>query len=59
MAGCCLALIVLAGGMVACTKGTPPNINGNPGTTPGTYTVTVTATSGATTQTGSVIVTVQ
>jgi hypothetical protein len=59
MAGCCLALFALASGMVACTKGTPSNITGNPGTTPGAYTVTITGTSGATTETGLVNIAVQ
>jgi hypothetical protein len=53
------SFVVLAGGMVACKPGAPNNITGNPGTSAGAYTVTVTATSGAITQTGIVSVTVQ
>jgi hypothetical protein len=53
------SFVVLAGGMVACKLGTPNNINGNAGTSAGAYTVKVTATSGAITQTGTLTVTVQ
>jgi len=51
---------VLASGAVACAPSITRNtIVGDPGTTPGTYTVTVTGTSGATAETGTVTVTVQ
>jgi hypothetical protein len=51
-------LITLVGGMLACGGGgcTVPN---NPGTTAGTYTITVTGTSGLVTATNTVILTVQ
>ena len=51
---------VLASGVVAYAPSITRNtIVGDPGTTPGTYTVTVTGTSGATAETGTVTVTVQ
>jgi hypothetical protein len=49
--------VALTSGMIAC--GSKSSGGGNTGTTAGVYTVTVTATSGATTQTGTVQVTVQ
>jgi hypothetical protein len=54
-------LIALTGGVLACGGGgsgacTPTT---NPGTTAGTYAVTITGTSGATTATGTIILTVQ
>jgi len=55
-----LALVViLAGGLLSCSPSSPNGGTGNPGTTPGTYTVTVTGTSGSTTATGTVTLTVQ
>ncbi len=55
-------LVVLACGVSACgggsSGGTPPPPS-NPGTTPGTYAIMVTATSGTTTAIGSVNLTVQ
>ena len=57
-------LFSLMGAVVACSGGGSGDSGGgggggNPGTTPGTYTITVTGTSGAITETGSVILTVQ
>jgi ABC-type glycerol-3-phosphate transport system substrate-binding protein len=53
-------LAILAGGMAACGgAGSTPAGGGNPGTTPGAYTVTVTGSSGVTTETGTVTVNVQ
>ena len=46
-------------GLVACGGSGNVGGGGNSGTTPGTYTVTVTGTSGTITQTGTVILTVQ
>jgi hypothetical protein len=48
-------------GAVACGGGTIPicNVVGPPPTTAGTYTITVTGTSGALTETGTVTLTVQ
>lgn len=58
-----LALIVaLSGGILACGGGGSGGGGGgtsNPGTTAGTYTVTVTGTSGATIASGTVNLTVQ
>jgi hypothetical protein len=52
-------LVTLMGGWLAC-GGSGSTCNGNtPGTTPGTYTITVTGTSGSTTATGPVTLTVQ
>jgi len=48
---------VFAGSMAACSGG--GGGGGKPGTTAGTYTITVTGTSGATTETGTVTLTVQ
>jgi hypothetical protein len=58
MLGMLALLVALTGGVLACSKPTPPP-PGNPGTTAGTYTVTVTGTSGTTTETGTVSLTVQ
>jgi hypothetical protein len=44
--------------MAACGGGNTKT-SGNPGTTAGAYTITVTATSGATSETGTVALTVQ
>ncbi|MGA2170172.1 MAG: SBBP repeat-containing protein [Terracidiphilus sp.] len=55
-------LITLTGGVLACGGsggGGGCNAVGNPGTTAGNYTITVTGTSGAITQTGTVSLTVQ
>jgi len=49
-------LVIFAGGLLSCGGG---GGTGNPGTTPGTYTVTVTGTSGSTTATNTVALTVQ
>jgi len=58
--GLLLLLVALAGGMVSCGGGGGGGGGGgNPGTTAGTYTITVTGTSGAITQTGTVTLTVQ
>jgi hypothetical protein len=53
-------LVTLMGGLLACggSGGSPP-CTPMPGTTPGTYTITVTGTSGATTATGTVSLSVQ
>jgi len=56
--GSILFLLILAGGLVACAGGSKGG-GGNPGTTPGTYTVTVTGTSGSITATGTVTLTVR
>lgn len=52
-------VIVLAGGLLACGGGRANCNVVTPGTTPGTYAVTVTGTSGTSTATGTVTVTVQ
>jgi len=52
-------LLIFIGGFVACGGGGGSGGGGNPGTTPGTYMVTVTGTSGSTTATGTVSLTVQ
>ena len=63
MLGMLILLIALTGGVLACGGGSggisicPTPIT--PGTTAGTYTVTVTGTSGSTTATGTVTLTVQ
>jgi hypothetical protein len=54
--GLLVFLAILGGGLLACGGGGGIS---NPGTTPGTYTVTVTGTSGSTTATGAVSLTVQ
>ena len=56
--GALVFLMILAGGLLACgsSGGSGPS---NPGTTPGTYTITVTGTSGSTTATAPVTLTVQ
>jgi LysM repeat protein len=60
MLGMALLFAILAGGAVACAPSVTRNvIIANPGTTPGVYTVTVTGTSGATAETGTITVTVQ
>jgi peptidoglycan/LPS O-acetylase OafA/YrhL len=53
-------LVALLGGLAACGGGlVSPPCTPTPGTTPGAYTITVTGTSGATTATGTVTLTVQ
>jgi hypothetical protein len=53
-------LVALTGGLLACGGGgDSPPCAATPGTTPGIYTITVTGTSGATTTTGTVTLTVQ
>jgi hypothetical protein len=63
MLGMVAILFALAGGILACGGGGKtiacPAIATAPSTTPGTYTVTVTGTSGAITATGPVTLTVQ
>jgi hypothetical protein len=60
MLGMGLLFAILAGGAVACAPSVTRNVLiANPGTTAGVYTVTVTGTSGATAETGTVTVTVQ
>jgi hypothetical protein len=62
MLGMLFLVAILAGGMSACTKPLSTLKGGgtsNPGTTAGTYTITVTGTSGSTTATGIVALTVQ
>jgi subtilase family serine protease len=56
--GVLLLFAVLAGGITAC-GGSKDDGGGNPGTTAGSYTVTVTGTSSSTTATGTVALTVQ
>jgi len=58
MLGLLMLLAALAGGVLSCGGGGGGG-GGNPGTTAGTYTITVTGTSGAITQTGKVTLTVQ
>ncbi len=55
--GMLVFLVTLIGALLACGGGSGGF--GNSGTTPGTYTVTVTGTSGSTTATGTVTLTVQ
>jgi len=57
--GMVVLLVALAFGAVACGNGGNSGGGGNPGTTAGTYTITVTGTSGTTTETGMVTLTVQ
>jgi hypothetical protein len=52
-------LATLVGGLASCGGGPSSTCTPTPGTTPGLYTVTVTGTSGSTTATGSVGLTVQ
>ena len=63
MLGMLVFLVALSGGVLACGGGGSGGGGGggtsNPGTTAGTYTVTVTGTSGTTTATGTVALTVQ
>jgi len=63
MLGMLVFLVALSGGVLACGGGGGGSTGGggtsNPGTTAGTYTVTVTGTSGATTATGMVTLNVQ
>jgi uncharacterized repeat protein (TIGR03803 family) len=57
--GSLLLLVMLAGGLLSCSSSSGNIGTGNPGTTPGAYTITVTGTSGSTTATGTVTLTVQ
>jgi uncharacterized repeat protein (TIGR03803 family) len=50
-------LVILAGGLLSCSSSSSGGTS-NPGTTPGVYTVTVTGTSGSTTATNTVTLTV-
>jgi hypothetical protein len=60
MLGMFLFLAALAGGLLSCSGGgSTSRGGGNPGTTPGNYTVTVTGTSGAATATSTLTLTVQ
>jgi hypothetical protein len=63
MLGMLMFLVALTGGVLACGGGGGSGGGGggtsNPGTTAGTYTVTVTGTSGTTTATGTVTLNVQ
>lgn len=52
-------LLILIGGFIACGGGGSSGGGGDSGTTPGPYTLTVTGTSGDTTGTGTVALTVQ
>jgi hypothetical protein len=54
-------LVVLMGGMVACSSNgnSGSGGSGNPGTTAGTYTISVTGTSGSITETETISLTVQ
>ncbi|MGA2653869.1 MAG: chitobiase/beta-hexosaminidase C-terminal domain-containing protein [Terracidiphilus sp.] len=56
-------LVILAGGVLACggggSRGGSGGGSGNPGTTVGSYTISVTGTSGTTTATGTIALTVQ
>jgi hypothetical protein len=56
--GLLVLFVIATAGVVACGSSGGGGTS-NPGTTAGSYTVTVTATSGATTQTGTVALTVQ
>ena len=51
--------IALIGFLASCGGGSPPPPQHNPGTPPGTYTVTVSATSGATTHQQTITLVVQ
>jgi uncharacterized repeat protein (TIGR03803 family) len=57
--GILIFLMIFIGGFVACGGSSGGAGSGNPGTTPGAYTVTVTGTSGSATATGTVTLTVQ
>jgi hypothetical protein len=64
--GMLLLLVGLTGGVFACGGGGSNSSGGgggggvnNPGTSPGNYLITITASSGAVTQTGTVTLTVQ
>jgi sugar lactone lactonase YvrE len=61
MLGMVTLLVALAGGMLACTGGSIGSNGGSssPGTTAGTYTITLTGTSGSTTNMGTVSLTVK
>jgi uncharacterized repeat protein (TIGR03803 family) len=57
--GALVLLVILAVGLLACGSSGSGGGTGNPGTTPGAYTITVTGTSGSTTAKGTVTLTVQ
>ena len=61
MLGILFFFVVIAGGVSGCggSSGSSGVGTGNPGTTAGTYTITVTGTSGTITETGTVTLTVQ
>jgi hypothetical protein len=60
MLGILFFLVALSGGVVACSGGsTSIGAASDPGTTKGTYTVTITGTSGSITETGTITLTVQ
>ena len=67
MLGMLAIVVALAGGFIACSSGGGGGTGGggggggtsNPGTTAGSYTITVTGTSGAVTETGTVTLSVQ
>jgi subtilase family serine protease len=61
MLGMFVLLLAIGGSMAGCGAGSKSTMGGPtfPGTTPGTYTVTVTGISGSTTETGTVTVIVQ
>ena len=62
LVGMLTLLAVFTGGLAACSgggSGTPGGSHNDPGTTAGTYTITLTASSGATTSTGTITLTVQ
>jgi len=57
--GMLVVLVTLIGSLLACGGSGSGGVGGNSGTTPGTYTVTVTGTSGSTTAMGTITLTVQ
>jgi hypothetical protein len=57
MLGLFILIAACAGGLVACNGSSGGK--GNPGTTAGAYTITVTGVAGTTTETGTVALTVQ
>jgi hypothetical protein len=60
MLGLIALLAIFAGGAVACGSSVTRNaVTNNPGTTSGAYTVTVTGSSGAIVETGTIIVHVE
>jgi hypothetical protein len=59
MLGMLALFVALISGLLACGGASSGGGTSNPGTTAGTYTITVTGTSGATTAAGTVTLTVQ